>query len=389
MSRLTLEAGFVPLVDAAPLIAAREMGFAAEEGIDLRLTREPSWSNIRDKVAVGLYPVAHMLAPMPLAMSLGAGAMQAPVIAPMLLNAGGNTIGAAPALAGALAAAAPADAAAMGRALLREAARRPLVIGAPFPQSMHVALLRYWLEGCGGDPDRDVSIQTVPPPLMGAALEAGQMDLFCFGEPWGGLAAERGLATLLLPTSAIWAYAPEKALGVRADWAEANPQALTALLRALHRAGRWLARDQNVALAAELLSRPAYLGVSALTVERALTGALAFATPGAGRTRFIDFGGPEATFPWRSLALWIAERCARRWGVAPAEARAAALACFRPDLLRAALDPIGVDLPGASAKVEGALDARVGVASSRGGLFLGPDRFFDGRRFDPADLLNA
>jgi NitT/TauT family transport system ATP-binding protein len=69
--------------------------------------------------------------------------------------------------------------------------------------------------------------------------------------------------------------------------------------------------------------------------------------------------------------------------VDPAAARSAAAACFRPDLYRAALGPIAADLPGASSKVEGALDSRTAVASSRGETFLGPDRFFDGRRFDP------
>jgi len=388
LSRARVEIGFVQLVDAAPLIVAREMGFAAEEGLELVLSREPSWSNIRDKVALGLYSVAHMLAPMPLAISLGAGAMQAEVVAPYILSVGGDTVGVSNALAAEMGLDATdrfGDARATGVALLRAADARPLAIGAPFPHSMHVELLRYWLEGCGGDPDRDVALQTVPPPLMAEALAAGQIDAFCVGEPWGSIAVERGAARLVLPSAAIWGWAPEKALGVRRDWAEAEPETLTALLRALFRAGRWLERPANLPTAAELMARPEHLGAPSTLIERGLTGALSVDGGGTIRRvpRFIGFSGVEASFPWRSQAMWIATRAARRWGVDPEAARAAAGACFRPDLYRAALDPLGADLPGASSKVEGALESRLGVASAQGALFLGPDRFFDGRVFDP------
>lgn len=385
MSRTPLTVGFVPLVDAATLIVARELDFAAEEGLELSLSREPSWSNIRDKVGLGLYPAAHMLAPMPLAMTLGAGALRAAVIAPFILAMNGGVIGVSAALWPRLGVEGFGDAAAAGRALLRQGAGRRLRIGAPFPHAMHVEHLRSWIEGSGGEPDRDLMLQTVPPPLMAEALGAGEIDAFCVGEPWGSLAVERGIAALLLPTCAIWAWAPEKALGVRADWAEANPDALAALLRALHRASLWLGRPANMPSAAEIMARPAYVGVAPELIERALTGALVVTPGGAVRRtpRFLGLSGPEATFPWRSQAGWIAHRVARRWGFEGAAAQDAARACFRPDLYRAALAPLGVDLPGASSKVEGSLDSRIAVASSRGETFLGPDRFFDGRRFDP------
>jgi NitT/TauT family transport system ATP-binding protein len=386
MSRTPLTVGFVPLVDAATLIVARELDFAAEEGLDLALSREPSWSNIRDKVGLGLYPAAHMLAPMPLAMTLGAGALRAPVIAPFILAVNGGAIGVSAALWERLGVEGFGDAAAAGRTLLRQGAGRRLRIGAPFPHAMHVEHLRYWIEGSGGDPDRDLLLQTVPPPLMAEALGAGEIDAFCVGEPWGSLAVERGVAALLLPTAAIWGWAPEKALGVRADWAQANPDTLAALLRALHRASLWLGRPSNAASAAEIMARPVYVGVAPELIERALTGALVISPGGEVRLsqRFLGLSGPEASFPWRSQAAWIAHRVAPRWGIEDAAALAAAAqGCFRPDLYRAALAPLGVDLPGASSKVEGALDSRIAVASSRGETYLGPDRFFDGRRFDP------
>ncbi|MEO0681875.1 MAG: hypothetical protein AAF192_15830, partial [Pseudomonadota bacterium] len=118
----------------------------------------------------------------------------------------------------------------------------------------------------------------------------------------------------------------------------------------------------------------------------ASTRATAPARPGAEEVeapRFLAFHAGAAGFPWRSQAVWIASRLARRNGLDAQEAAAAARACFRPDLYRAALAPHGADLPGASEKVEGALHRESPVASSRGEMFLGPDAFFDGKEFDP------
>lgn len=388
MRRAKVTIGFVPLVDAATLIVAHALGFAEEEGLELTLAREPSWSNIRDKVALGLYPAAHMLAPMPLAMTLGAGAIREEVVAPFVLAVGGNVVGVSTALAQSLwCDGGPpwGDAARVGRTLLRAFESRPIRFAVPFPHSMHLELTRYWIEGCGGDPDRDIAFQTVPPPLMSEALAAGQVDVFCVGEPWGSTAVERGVASIVLTTADIWSFAPEKVLGVRRAWAESEPETLTRLLRSLHRASRWIARRQNHATAAELLARPEYLAAPALLIERGLSGALVVSPTGEQRQtpRFLDLGSPEATFPWRSQSLWIAARAGLRWGMERVVARDAAARCFRPDLFRRALAPLGVDLPGASSKVEGGLESRTGVASARGELFLGPDRFFDGRRFDP------
>ncbi|MGF1553965.1 MAG: ABC transporter substrate-binding protein [Paracoccaceae bacterium] len=386
-----VETGFLALLDAVVPVVARDMGFAAEEGVDLVLRREPSWSNVRDKVAIGLYPCAQMLAPMPLAMTLGAGAMRAEVIAPMVLATGGGTVGVSAALDEALGRPAWGDALGAGRALLGRGAERPVGFGVPFPHSMHHELVRYWLRACGGraGADQAVVFQTVPPPLMAEALAAGQIDAFCVGEPWGSVAVERGQARLVMPTAAIWAWAPEKVLGVRRDWAEAEPGTLARLMRALHRAGLWVARAENAASAAEMLESATEGAVPALIAERSLSGTLTVDPAGSVRRveRFLGVGDVETMFPWRSQALWIAEQVAHRWGVLPHAARTAALACFRPDLYRAALEPLGVDLPGASAKLEGALAERTGVASAQGALSLGPDRFFDGRTFDPRPYL--
>src|ERR687888_2648191 len=87
-----ITAGFIPLLDSALLVTAREQGFAAAEGIDLVLVRETSWANIRDRLAVSHFNVAHMLGPMPIACNLGLTPLAARTVVPMALGLGGNAV---------------------------------------------------------------------------------------------------------------------------------------------------------------------------------------------------------------------------------------------------------------------------------------------------------
>lgn len=383
----TLNIGFIALVDAAPLIVAHELGFAAEEGLALSLTRAPSWSTLRDMLAVGQIEAAHMLAPVPVATALGVGGVATRIDALSVLSVNGTMIGVSNGLAERLRGLGYGfdfhDASAAGTALITAAAG-PLRIGVPFPFSMHAELIHYWLAALG-QPVTGISIHTVPPPLMAQALAAGEIDAFCVGEPWGSVAVETGGGALLLPGSAIWAFAPEKVLAVRHDWASAQPDLTARLIRAVWRAGRWLDEPGNHMTAAEILARPAYLDVASDIIERALSGRFVISDRGEERQvdPFIAFNHGAAGFPWRSQAAWIGAQLAGRLGLDPDTATTAARAVFRSDLYRQALHGAGADLPGASEKAEGAVGRRLAVASESGRLFLHPDRFFDGRVFDP------
>jgi two-component system, oxyanion-binding sensor len=380
---VTLRLGYLPLVDAAPLIIADAMGFAEEEGLALELEAAPSWSSLRDLLAFGQVAAAQMLAPLPVALAMGlGGSARFEVLS--VLNLNGNAIGVSAALAARMQGHdfALTDARAAGLALLATAGPG-LRIGVPFTFSMHNELVRYWLEGLGQGVPEGLEIVTVPPPLMPDALAAGEVDAFCVGEPRGSVAVERGAGVLLLPTSAIWAAAPEKVLAARAGWAEAEPELAGRLTRALWRAGRWLGQGANLTVAGEVLATR--LGVSAEVIERSLTGRLVIASDGAERVvpGFLRFDGGAAGFPWRSQAAWIGARLARRHGLDAMRAQTIAAGVFRSDIYRQHLGPAGADLPAASAKVEGSLAHATPVASSRGKLILPPDQFYDAQVFDP------
>lgn len=366
---MKLVVGFIPLLDCASLVVAAERGFAAQEGLDLRLVRETSWANIRDRVIVGHFDAAHMLAPMTIASSLGIGHIKAPFIAPLSLGLGGNAITVSSSLWAAMVQEGavagnftPSQGAALGRVIA--ARREPLTFGMVYPFSCHNYELRYWLAAAGIDPDRDVRLAVIPPPFLVDALRTGQIDGFCVGEPWNSVAVDAGVGAIVLPTTAIWPLSPEKVLGCRAEWAQRYPEQLASLMRAVYHAAQWAEDPENHTSVAQLLAEPRYVGISGGLLARALRGRLSL-YPGAEPTKLSDFYVPashHAAFPWVSHAFWIYEQMIRwRQVEFSTEHTAIVRSTYRPDLYRSALAGVDSDVPQADMKVE---------------------RFFDGGTFD-------
>lgn len=376
MSRV-LRFGYMPLLDAAPAIAALEFGFAEEEGLQLDLTRATNWSMLRDLLDVGGVDAAHMLSVVPVARAVGLGGGSQGLDALMVLSMNGQVFG----LGSHLPAIPFGDPLRAGRALAELG--RGLRIGVPFPFSMQAELLAYWLDGIL--PPGALEVRTVPPPRMAEALNAGEIDGFCVGEPWGSHAVEEAGAQLVLPGSAIWSQAPEKVLAARSGWADQEPDLAGRLMRALWRAGRWVAKPQNRMALASVLSRPGYLDVPAEMIDRTLARRLLVTAFGVEEhvPQFQTFHGGCATFPWRSQAAWIGMRLAKRFGLDEDMATERARGVFRSDLYREHLAEIGAAIPRASEKVEGALAQDETFPGIGGPVQLARNAFFDGRVFDP------
>lgn len=375
MSRQILNCGYVPLVDCAPLIIAKELGFAHEEGVELNLMRQPSWSALRDMLALGHLDAAQMLSPMPIAMSLGMGGLSAQIDSLMVLSVNGTVFGASKEISQELGPLPFGDAAILLKAL-GKLNKRPIRIGIPFPFSMHRLLLSYWTQAL---PDFAVETVTVPPPRMADAVSDGHVDAFWVGEPWGSAIVQRDVGHILMTGPDVWGFAPEKVLAARHDWIEENPTMTRCLMRAIYQAARWLDDENNKPLAVEILARSEHLNLSPDVIDPALTGHL---TPRANGSpvnvsRFLMFHDHSTSFPWRSQAAWIAAQL----GADPAGIKRAKQ-CWRTDLYRQNLSSIGADLPSASEKTEGAIKEMTAVPSSRSNMILAPDAFFDGRTFD-------
>jgi two-component system, oxyanion-binding sensor len=370
-----LHIGFIPLVDASALIVAVDKGFTAAEGLDVTLVREVSWSNVRDKLNIGRFDAAHLLAPVAIASSLGLGHVKVPIVAPFNLGLNGNAITVSPALHAAIMGELDGNATdpmATALALSRVVAKRradgvePLTFGMTFPFSTHNYQLRFWMAAGGVDPDEDVHLVVLPPPYMVDSLANGHVDAFCVGAPWNSVAVDLGVGHILHFVSDILVRAAEKVLAVRQSWSEKNPEVLAALIRAAARAAEFIEQPENRAEAARILAQPERIGVDAEVIQRTLDGRLKISPDGARResSRYLLVGREGAARPDPVQAAWLYAQMVR-WGQTAMrpEALKTAMGVFRPDLYDAAL--------GQQGKAAGPADAV--------GAFAGP-------AFDPADI---
>lgn len=377
-----LRAGYIPLMDASILIVAAELGFADAEGLRLELVRDVSWANVRDRLAFRQFDIAHMLSPMPVASMLGLGSNPSPTIAPFSLGRGGNAITLslrifermksltglgddADSLANAKALAALlADMRARGEAVP--------TLGMTYPFSSHNYEFRYWLAAGGIDPDRDVKLVVVPPPLTSDALAAGAIDGFCVGAPWNMIASERGTGRIVAAKQDIWALAPEKVLGLRPDWAEANADTVSRLIVALDRAARWCDDADHHNQLAEILSAPEYIAASTSIIRSVLSGEFSLDARGTKRVvpDYFLFHRGAANHPRPDQASWIYSQMIR-WGQTEfsPEGLGRARSAFRPDLYRVALGR----------------DAAIPDEASEKGS-RGYEGFMDGEPFDPGKI---
>ncbi|PKB14460.1 NitT/TauT family transport system ATP-binding protein [Novosphingobium kunmingense] len=387
--------GFLPLVDACLPILAREHGFAEAEGVSLDLVRDVSWATVLDRLLYGQTHAAHMVAPLAIATALGRGRPAVPLAVPFVLGLNGNAVTLRPDLAALVAPETGlGDPRKVGTALRavaaqRKAEGRPLRFGVVHRYSSHSYMLRYWLAECGIHPDRDVEVATVPPPFCADALEAGEVDGICVGEPWNSVAVERGVGRIVLATAQIWRRGVEKVLAFREPLIEERGAEVDALLRALVAAARHFVDPANWAANAAILARTEYLDGSPAIIQRAISDRLLVAK-GTETVHFPDFMfqyREAANFPWVSQALWLYTQMIRWEGreIHPDEAERAARV-FRPDVYRRALKGLDEPLPGASSKVEGSLAGLTPVGTQQGRMVLESNMFFDGRAFDPADL---
>jgi NitT/TauT family transport system ATP-binding protein len=371
-----LRIGFIPLVDAAALIVGVDKGFAAAEGLDVTLVREVSWSNVRDKLNIGLFDAAHLLAPVAIASSLGLGHVKVPIAAAFNLGLNGNAITVSPALHAAIMAETDGDrfdpmvtALALARVVAkrRNSGVEPLIFGMTFPFSTHNYQLRFWMAAGGVDPDEDVRLVVLPPPYMVDSLANGQVDAFCVGEPWNSIAVDLGVGRILHFVADILVRAAEKVLAVRQSWSEKNPQMLAALIRAAFRAVEFIAQPQNRAEAARILAQPERIGVDADVIQRTLDGRLKISPDGTKResSRYLLVGRQDAARPDPVQAAWLYAQMVR-WAQASfsPEALDTAKGVWRPDLYDAAL--------GRSGGADGAAPSSVGA--------------FTGPAFDPDDI---
>jgi NitT/TauT family transport system ATP-binding protein/nitrate/nitrite transport system substrate-binding protein len=370
--------GLLRLSDAAPVIVAKENGFYAAQGLDVRLSVEPSWANIADKLSYGQLDAAVVLPPLVFAVTLGLRGVGAPLIVPMSISLNGLAVCVGTAMARELGAdGTPIEIGRRLAGLLPPARPRPrIAIAHAF--STHNMLLRYWLKACGIDPDRDVELSVVPPADTVRAMQDGHIDGFCAGPPWPAVATRLGIARTLVTSWDIWHNHPEKCLAVRRDWAEANPALLEGLVAATLQAAQFTDNPANADGIAATLAQDGYMAVDRGSVRDSLP----TDEPGTGRSVFF---ANAANYPWRSHAAWFLSGMAQ-WGYLGRDVDRARLAeqVYRPDLFRAAAARIGLAVPTADRKIEGAHDAPWSLDADPVPIPMEADLFCDREIFESA-----
>jgi len=290
----SIKVGFIPITCATPIIMSQPMGFYARQGLNVDVVKTAGWAVIRDKTMNKEYDAAHMLSPMPLAISLGIGARPTPYTVSAIENVNGQAI---------------------TLAMKHKDKRDPkqwkgFKFAVPFDYSMHNYLLRYFVAEHGLDPDRDIQIRAVPPPEMVANLRADNIDGFLAPDPVNQRAVYDGVGFIHMLTKEIWDGHPCCAFAASKEFMTQNPNTYRALLRAIMEATAFASKHENRKQIAEAIAPANYLNQPVTVIEQVLTGTFA---DGLGNVRKepnrIDFD----PFPWPSFATWILTQM-KRWG---------------------------------------------------------------------------
>lgn len=376
--------GFIPLTDSAPLVVAKELGFFEQEGLDVTLVREVSWSNIRDKLVIRELDAAHMLAPMLMSTTLGLGGVKKSLVTAYSFGLNGNAISVSNALYEALSDYEPklVMEPALSATTLKKVIDYRAKTGMPklnfavvFPYSMHNYLLRYWLASAGIDVEKDLQIVVLPPSHVVQALEENIIDGYCVGEPWNTHAVKKKVGVTLITGYEIWNNAPEKVLGVTQEWAQKHPETHKKMIWAMYQASRWIDDANNREALVSMLTLPQYVGAPESSIQNALEGQVC--NPACTTCRNIpNFSLPfkyQANFPWQSHAIWILEQMTRwRQWEGDRDAQQLAKEIYLTDLYREVLAEQGIQVPAFNAKDEGAHNA----PWEKDGFTLGEDCFF-------------
>ena len=355
--------GIIALTDCSSIVMAHELGLFKKHGIESTISKEASWAVVRDRLTLGENQATHMLLGIPYAATMGLGGSPVkPMVIPMYLNRNGQAITLTKAL--------------LDRGVKTPQQLRPLALdakakGSPmtfamtYPPGTHAMWTRYWLAAGGINPDRDVSLITIPPAQMVANMKVGKMDGYCVGEPWGARAIADGIGFTAITTQQIWKDHPEKVLAFTEEFASKHPKTVKAVMRAILEASIWNDKLENRVKMAEVVGQPQYVNAAKEIILGRMLGDYDY---GDGRKEkdkyYMTFFDRQTNFPLKSHGTWWLTQF-RRWGMvreAP-DYKGLVDRVHRSDIFREVAKQMSIETPRTDAQKE---------------------TFFDGGVFDPA-----
>ena len=352
----TMKFGMIALTDCSPIVIAHEKGFFKKYGINSTVAKGASWAAIRDSLSTGDIQATHMLTGMPIASTMGlAGSPKKPMIIPWILNRNGQSITLATKFKGKV----QDDPKALKPFVEKaKSLGEPLTFAMTFPPGTHAMWIRYFLAAGGINPDKDVSLITIPPAQMVANMKVGKMDGFCVGEPWNARSIADGIGYTALNTQDIWKDHPEKVCAFLTEFADKNPKTVKAVVKALHEASVWLDKLENRPEQAQIVSRPTYINCPPEIILGRLTGNYDF---GDGRKKqdsnYMIFSERNCNYPQYKYATWFISQY-RRWGLVTGtpDYDGVAKKVMRPDIYEEAMKENGYAHGGSNSTSETLFD---------------------------------
>jgi nitrate/nitrite transport system substrate-binding protein len=356
--------GIIALTDCSSIVMAHELGLFKKHGIESTISKEASWAVIRDRLTLGENQATHMLLGMPYAATMGLlGSPVKPMVIPMYLNRNGQAITLTKAL---LDKGVKTPQQLKPLAMEAKAKGTPMTFAMTYPPGTHAMWTRYWLGAGGINPDRDVTLITIPPAQMVANMKVGKMDGYCVGEPWGARAIADGIGFTAITTQQIWKDHPEKVLAFTEEFATKNPKTVKAVMRAVLEASQWNDKLENRPRMAEVVGQPQYVNAPKEIILGRMLGDYDYGDGRKEKDKFyMTFFDRHTNFPLKSHGLWWLSQF-RRWGMVKETPDYKGLVdrVHRPDVFRDVAKEMGVETPREDVKKE---------------------TLFDGITFDPAD----
>jgi nitrate/nitrite transport system substrate-binding protein len=348
-----IRVGIIALTDCSSIVIAYEEGFFKEYGLDVTVSKEASWAVIRDKLQLGENHATHMLYGMPYASTMGLfGSPVKPMIIPFAINHNGQGI-------------------TLHKKYLARGVKKPeqlkpmveeaktngspLIFAMTFSPGTHAMWMRYWLGAGGTNPDKDISLITIPPPQMVANLKVDKMDGLCVGEPWNARAIFDKIGYTVITSQKIWKDHPEKVLAFTEEFAEKNPKTVKAILRAMIQASQYIDKMENRDKVADIVGQPQYINCPKEVILSRLMGQYDYGdgSPVEQDPDYMTFFVRDTNFPWKSHGIWWLSQF-RRWGMVkePPDYRGLVNRVHRPDIYREVAKEIGIEVPTTDMKKE-------------------------------------
>ena len=305
-SKEPIKLGFIPLTDCSPIVMAKELGLFKKYGVDVIVTKESSWANVRDKILTGELDGAHCLYTMPFSVYTGVGGKAGSEMKiAMMLSENGQAITLSNDFCGKVGFKQMNKVGPVVAAKLK--AGKEVTFAMTFPGGTHDLWLRNWMAVAGIN-QKAVKIITIPPPQMVANMKVGNMDGFSVGEPWNGVAVKQGVGFTQIASQDIWKDHPEKALVVNKEFSEKRREDLKKVMKAIIEACIWLDNPSNRKKAAAIIGRAPYVNAPADVIENRLMGNYDLGcnqgTQVYSNDYMLFYKGGTVNFPRKSYAIW-------------------------------------------------------------------------------------